>query len=326
MQDLSYRLGLGVIGIMARLIALRRPTIFCFHSVMPQEYNYAEGAGMAVSVRYLEKLITHLRELKIDILPMPEAVERIRKNELSPFVVFTFDDGYRDNYEILFPMMLRLSAPFTVFVTTGLIDRTIPMWWEVLNKLAVIDPGLAVEQRTGQLADRFRSVGAEKQRNLLSRLASPISASILNEAYDRSLSWAMLREMSASGLVTLGSHTQHHPLLANLNVEQIRSELEGSRQRMENELGIPIRYVAYPYGQPAEVGGIAKREARKMGFDAAFSTISRPLEDSDSEDMYELPRVLLASKAQTNAIAMAYMSGIPHSVKRELAQLRARLR
>jgi peptidoglycan/xylan/chitin deacetylase (PgdA/CDA1 family) len=39
-----------------------------------------------------------------------------------PVVSVTLDDGYMDNYEYAYPILLELGLPFTVFVTVGLVE------------------------------------------------------------------------------------------------------------------------------------------------------------------------------------------------------------
>ena len=60
---------------------------------------------------------------------MDEAVRRLNGENPRPFACFTFDDGYADNLTRVLPIMERFNAPFTVFVTTGMITREIDAWW-----------------------------------------------------------------------------------------------------------------------------------------------------------------------------------------------------
>ena len=279
---------------------------------------------MAVSAAYLERLILDLRARRIPVISLSDAVTRIGNGDTEPFVVLTFDDGYRDNYENLFPLMVRLRAPFTIFVTTGLVDQTIPMWWESLERMGVPDGAAAIGKtaaRSGafsleELTEQFRSLDPTGQCALLSAMARTNVGIVERDAYERSLTWPMLRGMAATGLLTVGSHTRHHPMLSRLTRDEVRSELSGSRQRLEQELDVPVDYIAYPYGQPWEVGPFAEDVARELGFRAAFSTIARPLAKGDDAAMFNLPRILLSNKAQSSNIALGYMSGLPAVAKR----------
>ena len=57
-----------------------------------------------------------------------------------------------------------------------------------------------------------------------------------------------IKELSNSGLVSIGSHTVTHNALATLNVEQIETELKDSKEYLENLLGKEIQTISYPTG------------------------------------------------------------------------------
>jgi len=57
-----------------------------------------------------------------------------------------------------------------------------------------------------------------------------------------------IKELSNSGLVSIGSHTVSHNPLANLSAEQIETELKDSKNYLENLLGKEIKTISYPTG------------------------------------------------------------------------------
>lgn len=58
--------------------------------------------------------------------------------------------------------------------------------------------------------------------------------------------WNQLRELAASPLVTIGSHTRTHRLLRGLDEETTLAELEHCDRRIHDELGVEVRHFAYP--------------------------------------------------------------------------------
>ena len=68
-----------------------------------------------------------------------------------------------------------------------------------------------------------------------------------HEAELTALSWDQLRGLSHEGW-EIGSHTCTHPSLPALEDAELMSELVESRRRCEEEIGVPCRSVAYPYG------------------------------------------------------------------------------
>ncbi len=64
------------------------------------------------------------------------------------------------------------------------------------------------------------------------------------------LTWDEVRELHQAG-IEFGSHTVNHPKLYELDAAQIRTELEMSKQIIEQELGVPVCSFAYPYAFPS---------------------------------------------------------------------------
>ncbi len=64
---------------------------------------------------------------------------------------------------------------------------------------------------------------------------------------DAMMTWAQLREMHAAGL-SVESHTANHPLLSTLDAPRTRAELIESKQRIEDEVGAPVRFLSLPNG------------------------------------------------------------------------------
>ena len=103
--------------------------IWMLHRVVEQRSNAPEQQGLEVTSVYLEKIITEYKSRGYSFV----SIDNIFNSQFSIFnsrrwVCLTFDDGYRDNYTLAYPMLKRLGVPFTVYVTTGFIDNLSPMW------------------------------------------------------------------------------------------------------------------------------------------------------------------------------------------------------
>jgi peptidoglycan/xylan/chitin deacetylase (PgdA/CDA1 family) len=61
------------------------------------------------------------------------------------------------------------------------------------------------------------------------------------------LTWDDVRQIARLGH-EIGSHSVTHPNLSTLTAEEALREMRDSRKTIENELGQPIRWFAYPYG------------------------------------------------------------------------------
>lgn len=99
--------------------------------------------------------------------------------------------------------------------------------------------------------------------------------------------WDDMRAMQASGLVTLGCHSHTHLDLSAALPETIKHEVENSKVVMEKELGMPIKYFAYPKSRFNEqVKNIIKNH-----FVMAFG--GNGIVADGEYDQYEIPRVVV---------------------------------
>lgn len=98
------------------------------------------------------------------------------------------------------------------------------------------------------------------------------------------LTWGEIRELQRAG-VHFGSHTVNHPMLVTLSEEDLRRELEESRDTIEQALSCSVDTFAHPYAFPQ--GNLAyverfRRCARAARYRIAVTTIVgrfRPKDD-----------------------------------------------
>ena len=102
------------------------------------------------------------------------------------------------------------------------------------------------------------------------------------------VTWDQLREMAEGGM-TIGSHTMTHRQLAQLSPEEARTELEDSRKRLSDELGVPIETLAYPFGTRAAIAPWLGPLVEQAGYRYAFTSIHGGLR-TGAEPAF-LPRV-----------------------------------
>jgi peptidoglycan/xylan/chitin deacetylase (PgdA/CDA1 family) len=80
--------------------------------------------------------------------------------------------------------------------------------------------------------------------------------------------WSQLRLLQRDGF-DIGSHTVSHADLVAVGQAQARIELRGSRFSLQNYLGHPVQWLAYPYGQ---VNAAVEHLAEQAGYVLAVTT------------------------------------------------------
>jgi peptidoglycan/xylan/chitin deacetylase (PgdA/CDA1 family) len=104
--------------------------------------------------------------------------------------------------------------------------------------------------------------------------------------------WAELKEMRESGLITIASHTVNHQNLVTtpLSDAEILKELRDSKEVLEKELGIEVKYFTYPEG---DNDARVRKLVQEAGYTAALAmTLDAELETTanKSADLMSLMR------------------------------------
>ncbi len=285
-----------------------RGAILMLHGLQESETaDWRGNPGLTITSRQLTAIVETLRSESYELVSLDVALERLAAPRAGArFACLTFDDGYRDNYQLLYPLLRQLAAPATIYVTTGFIDGEAAAWWHGIEAILRRHPALDMS-----LADRhysfFAATAAERDSAFqqtcdLLRKATPAARakalSQLEQTYEidfrvidreRMMTWDMIREMAASGLVEFGAHTVTHPVLRDLPQAEARLEMIQSRQRLEIQLERTIRHFAYPYGDPSSVDPAVAALARDCGFASAVLAYGGPLHAGAG--LHALPRI-----------------------------------
>lgn len=82
------------------------------------------------------------------------------------------------------------------------------------------------------------------------------------------MGWDQLRQLSRIG-VCIGSHSATHPDLRNLNIAGLEREIDGSKKKIEDKLGIAVTDFCYPFGQ---YNAQIIEQVKRAGYARAFTT------------------------------------------------------
>ena len=119
------------------------------------------------------------------------------------------------------------------------------------------------------------------------------------------LGWKELREMSDSGLITIGSHTKSHPWLPTISVDEnrLREEIVVSKETLENGLGKKVYYICYPNGA---FNDLIKETVKIAGYKGGFTT--NPTRNSALDDIYAIRRIKMSSSSYKSIILWGKIS------------------
>ncbi len=290
--------------------------ILALHRLKP------EGAedrlsGLTVGIGEFRQCLDLLTSSGFEIVSLGEAMARLgRPGGKAKFAVLTFDDGYRDNYDVLLPELARWRIPALIYLTTGFIDRTAPMWWYGIDALLETHGAVTFNGEESDdfatLNDRIIATDTNDLPRLLGVVEKRYGVDFRDFTDAHSMDWRMVRELAESGLIEIGSHGISHMPLARLSAAAVKQEMQVSTARIAKHTGGAVDHFAFPYGDRASVGLREVTAARDCGFATAATSIPG-LVRSNRIDRHALRRIVLGGEGMADRLraALSGMIGEP---------------
>lgn len=221
----------------------------------------------------------------------PGEVEEIadRPNRLKRMIVaLTFDDGYRDNHDLAFPILRSHGMAAFFFLPTSYIGTSRVPWWDQVAFMVRNTRKLVLRMSYPTPVEyRIPSEGPDGViREILRRFAAPdvheperflhdveVACGVNRPEHSPAplfLDWCQVSRLSEAGM-GIGSHTHRHDILGRMPVQKQREEFEVSRRVLEERTGKPVRTLAYPVGTPTSFTPRTASLLAEVGYKAGFS-------------------------------------------------------
>ena len=302
-----------------------RGCLFTFHRAAASDlWERLPNRNFYIDVAFLDKFLTYLRENGWKVVTIEEALRRSANDPGGRFVNFSIDDCYRDTYEVVAPLFRKHGVPLTLFVTTGIPDGTLPLWW------AGLEDALLERDRV-RLGDHTIALGtSEERRATYHRIASSWDGPEATRHYaefcelndidsnamhwKHAISWDMLDELARDPLMEIGAHTVDHPRISALEPGAVLTQLDESRRRLSARLGIDVEHFAFPYGRAGDCGPRDFLLARQAGFRSAATTRKGLLRRGQHE--FSLPRNTINGGHRNLAAMEMHLTGLTGAAAR----------
>ena len=289
--------------------------ILMFHGVTDQPPKGLENSSnLHIHVDLFAGLCAWLKT-NAHVLSLQEALAFQRAGKPLPrnTVVLTFDDGYASNYHLAYPILRRHNLPSTIFVATDFVQNRAWLWPDRLEyavgnsgklylKSALNDQSISFPLATSaqrlecihRLSIALKHMPQEMLHHEITRIEDDLGAS-LNladqiPAIYAPLTWPQIREMVASGLITMGAHTHRHLILSRCRPETLREELATSNQILAEALGSPPSLFAYPNGKMGDFNHATRQALQEAGYEGAVTTETEAIYPDKEYDPLTLGR------------------------------------
>src|SRR5436189_2430179 len=211
--------------------------IFCYHRLV-DKIRYP---GTEITPAAFEAQMKELKDHGITVISMQDllAWKRGEKNIPPRSAVVTFDDGWKSQYEVAWPIMKKYGYPLTLFIYTegvrgGALGGGEAITWEQLADLR--DNGVDIQAHTATHQD--------------------------------------LREGHNVTVIEPGGKRSRKKLTGADYEKWVQNEVVGAKELLEQRLGIKVNCFAVPFGNYNEH---VKELARNAGFEAMFTVYGQPI-------------------------------------------------
>ena len=211
--------------------------IYCYHRLVDK----VRYPGTEITPAVFEAEMKELKDRGITVISLQDllAWKRGEKNIPPRCAVISFDDGWKSQYEVAWPIMKKFGYTFTMFIYTegvagGSLGGGQAITWEMLADMR--DNGIDIEAHSATHQD--------------------------------------LREGHTIMVAEPGGKRTKKKLTGAEYEQWVQNEVVGCKQLLEQRLGIRVNCFAVPFGTYNEH---VKEIARNAGYEAMFTVYGQPI-------------------------------------------------
>lgn len=221
-------------------------------------------------IRGFEKMLVYYLKRGYRFICLNELFSILsEKKKIKDKLAFiSLDDGWNGNLDLV-PIIEKYKVPICIFIATEPIESG-NFWWEFVKSELGLKKML-----------EFKNLSHDEFYDKVSKIKSRVSLKRSALTKDE------LVMLSRNPLVTIQSHSVHHPILTKSPIEILQIELKQSQETLRHWLNQDIFAFSYPNGS------LSQREIDvcKHFYKLAFSTEQNHI--NLNNDLHLLPRFAL---------------------------------
>ena len=287
-------------GIFRFLNRAKLPVLMYHRFSHGEEFGKTSRSTLEAHLKYLTR---HYK-----VISLSEAAARISDGAKIPerAAVITIDDGYRDFYEVAFPVFKQFKAPATLYVVTDFVGGMCWIWTDIARFITTRSEKGEIDLTIGdktfsrkldglvsrltaasEINSELKKLPNERKEEILAAFAGSMNVTVppLPPTSYASLDWDKAIQLEANG-IDIGSHTVSHPILTNVDKLRLETEICQSRVEIRDRLQKEEVHFCYPNGNASEREVL---EAEKAGYASAVTTEIRLCENN--ENRFMIPRI-----------------------------------
>lgn len=295
--------------------------VFMLHRILPEDKKneFVWNRSLAITPDGIEKWINYFKNLNYEFWSVDQLQWCLEK-KIKPnkkFIVFTIDDGYKDNLVYGLPIFEKHKVPASIFITSCFPNKTANYWWYLMenhfhnqNKIELLNGEVWSWSNLVEAQEKSRVVREIVKAYTHAQFNEWVSTKVfegekLNTQFQNSLplSWDDIRFLAQHPLITIGGHTVNHLSLKAQSNSAAIEEIKANKLEIEDNIHQKINHFVYPYGSLNDAGNreyeILKNVGYKTGFLNHPGNVFYPNQDLD---FFKIPRMGLSDETPLERI------------------------
>jgi peptidoglycan/xylan/chitin deacetylase (PgdA/CDA1 family) len=273
----------------------RRHPVASWENTLPLNANAFEQ-----HISFLERNCTFIR---------PEEYATVRGSLRRPATLLTFDDGLRNNAEVVAPILHRHHIPAVFFISSRHCAPGKYLWSNYFQMLETYFPGNSVTLNGEFIPLRGTQRGARIRKlreDLLALKPHPnamyaaietqlpplesFTSAVVRADECEGMTVEQVRGLGADPLFTVGAHTLDHPYLTRCEPREAERQMYENKSWLESITGNRCDLFAYPM---ADFDSNTVEACRRVGFQRAFGVARQEVSPAE----FAIRRVGVYSKS-----------------------------
>ena len=124
---------LGLLGLLEQTIARRRPglVVLTYHRIAEPGINLFYDPVISATPESFRAQVEWLHN-RVRLITLDELIDQVESGSPwgEPVMLLTFDDGYRDNFDLAVPILRERQVPATFFIPSAFLESPRLPWWD----------------------------------------------------------------------------------------------------------------------------------------------------------------------------------------------------
>ena len=259
--------------------------ILYYHGVVDdQDINKLDGPNkhLFISKSHFISQMSFLKKNNIDVISMDDLYSLdFKPTKFS--VVLSFDDGYKDNLNVVYPILKEKNYPFIIYLVPKLLKEEPWVWWLELWSLLKEKDVIIFENKKKEINTlkskieifikikaKMKCLKIEDQKKMISELFNTDKRKNMSNYF---LNKPEIFSLIKDNIVSIGSHTHDHLSLKKFDKQTVFEQIKKSKEYLENTFNRPIKHFSYPYGQSEDIAFHEHKILSSLGFQTGVTTL-----------------------------------------------------